>query len=156
MKTLLVLIGKTDNKHISACINDYLNRICHYMSFEIVTIPYIKNTKNLTEEQQKEMEGKSIMQLIKPSDYVVLLDERGSEFRSIEFAKWLQKRQMATKRLLFIVGGAYGFSNNIYERANEKISLSRMTFSHQMIRLFFTEQIYRSCTIIKGEPYHHE
>ena len=126
------------------------------MSFEIVTIPDIKNTKNLTEEQQKEMEGKSIMQLIKPSDYVVLLDERGSEFRSIEFAMWLQKRQMVTKRLLFIVGGAYGFSNNIYERANEKISLSRMTFSHQMIRLFFVEQLYRAFTIIAGLPYHHE
>ena len=116
----------------------------------------IKNTKNLTEEQQKEMEGKSIMQLIKPSDYVVLLDERGSEFRSIEFAKWLQKKQMATKRLLFIVGGAYGFSNNIYERANEKISLSRMTFSHQMIRLFFVEQLYRAFTILRNEPYHHQ
>ncbi|MDD7319178.1 MAG: 23S rRNA (pseudouridine(1915)-N(3))-methyltransferase RlmH [Prevotella sp.] len=156
MKTLLILIGKTDNKHIAACITDYSERIGHYMPFEIVTIPDIKNTKNLTEEQQKETEGKSILQLIQPSDHVVLLDERGSELRSVEFAKWLQKKQMAAKRLLFVIGGAYGFSNKVYERANEKISLSRMTFSHQMVRLFFTEQIYRAYTIIKGEPYHHE
>ena len=143
MKTTLVLIGKTDNKHISACINDYVERISHYMPFDITTLPDIKNTKNLTEEQQKEQEGKAIMKLLQPSDYVVLLDEHGKELRSIE-------------RLIFIIGGPYGFSPTLYQRANELLSLSRLTFSHQMVRLIFTEQIYRACTIIKGEPYHHE
>lgn len=156
MKTTLVLIGKTDNKHISACINDYVERISHYMPFDITTLPDIKNTKNLTEEQQKEQEGKTIMKLLQPSDYVVLLDEHGKELRSIEFAQWIEKKQITARRLIFIIGGPYGFSPTLYQRANELLSLSRLTFSHQMVRLIFTEQIYRACTIIKGEPYHHE
>ena len=156
MKTTLVLIGKTDNKHISACINDYVERISHYMPFDITTLPDIKNTKNLTEEQQKEQEGKAIMKLLQPSDYVVLLDEHGKEFRSIELARWLEQKRNTARRLVFIIGGPYGFSPSVYARANEQISLSKLTFSHQMIRLVFTEQIYRACTIIKGEPYHHE
>ena len=137
-------------------ISDYVERIGHYMSFTITVIPELKNTKNLSEEQQKENEGELILKIIQPSDTVVLMDEHGSEFRSIEFANWLQKRQQTARRLVFIIGGPYGFSQTVYSRANEKISLSRMTFSHQMIRLIFTEQIYRACTIIKGEPYHHE
>lgn len=156
MKTILVLIGKTDNKHISACISDYAERIGHYMPFEIVTLPDVKNTKSLTEEQQKETEGKVLMKIIQPTDHVVLLDEHGNEPRSVELAEWLRKKQMTARRLVFIIGGPYGFSPTLYQRANEKLSLSRLTFSHQMVRMIFTEQIYRACTIIKGEPYHHE
>ncbi len=156
MKTELILVGKTINKHFMVGISDYVERIGHYMSFTITVIPELKNTKNLSEEQQKENEGELILKIIQPSDTVVLMDEHGSEFRSIEFANWLQKRQQTARRLVFIIGGPYGFSQTVYSRANEKISLSRMTFSHQMIRLIFTEQIYRACTIIKGEPYHHE
>lgn len=156
MKTVLVVIGKTDNKHINACISDYVGRIGHYLQFEMVVLPDIKNTKKFTVEQLKHAEGKSILNQFKQSDHVVLLDEHGDELRSIDFAKWLQKKQMAVKRLVFVIGGPYGFSDMVYERANEKLSLSQMTFSHQMVRMIFTEQIYRACTIIKGEPYHHE
>ena len=126
------------------------------MPFSITTIPELKNTKNLSESQQKEREGELILKQIQSTDTVVLLDEHGKEFRSIEFADWIQKKQNTARRLIFVIGGPYGFSNDVYERANEKISLSKMTFSHQMVRLIFTEQIYRACTIIKGEPYHHE
>jgi 23S rRNA (pseudouridine1915-N3)-methyltransferase len=156
MKTELILVGKTINKHFIAGINDYVERIGHYMPFAISVIPELKNTKNLSEEQQKEQEGELILKSIQPSDTVVLMDEHGAEYRSIEFAKWLQKKQQTARRLVFVIGGPYGFSQAVYDRANEKISLSRMTFSHQMVRLIFTEQIYRACTIIKGEPYHHE
>lgn len=156
MKTELILVGKTVNKHFVAGIKDYVERISHYMPFNITVIPELKNTKSLSEEQQKEREGEMILKLIQPSDTVVLMDEHGQEFRSIEFAQWLQKKQNTARRLLFVIGGPYGFSDSVYARANEKISLSRMTFSHQMVRLIFTEQIYRACTIIKGEPYHHE
>lgn len=156
MKTVLILVGKTTDKHFQAGINDYVERIGHYMPFELVTIPELKNTKNLTEEQQKTAEGELILKQIKASDDVILLDEHGKEFRSIEFAKWLEAKRNTGRRLLFVVGGPYGFSPAVYSRANEQISLSKMTFSHQMIRLVFTEQIYRACTIIKGEPYHHE
>ena len=133
-----------------------MERIGHYMPFSITTIPELKNTKNLSESQQKEREGELILKQIQSTDTVVLLDEHGKEFRSIEFADWIQKKQNTARRLIFVIGGPYGFSNDVYERANEKISLSKMTFSHQMVRLIFTEQIYRACTIIKGEPYHHE
>ena len=156
MKTLLVLVGKTVNKHFIAGIKDYHERIGHYMPFDITVIPELKNTKNLSSEQQKGREGELILEQIKPIDTVVLLDEHGEEYRSIDFAKWLQKKQLTARRLVFVVGGPYGFSPSVYSRANEKISLSRMTCSHQMVRLIFTEQIYRACTIIKGEPYHHE
>ena len=156
MKTILILVGKTVNKHFAAGINDYTERISHYMPFDIITIPELKNTKNLTEQQQKQMEGDLIAKQLQPSDTVVLLDEHGSEFRSVEFARWLEQKRNTSRRLVFVIGGPYGFSDRIYDRANEKISLSKMTFSHQMVRLIFTEQIYRACTIINGEPYHHE
>ena len=156
MKTVLLLVGKTVNKHFIAGINDYTERIGHYMPFEIITIPELKNTKNLSESQQKEQEGELILGKLQTSDTLVLMDEHGKEYRSIEFAQWIQKKQNTVRRLVFVIGGPYGFSQSVYDRANDKISLSRMTFSHQMVRLFFTEQIYRACTIIKGEPYHHE
>lgn len=156
MKTELLLVGKTVNKHFIAGINDYVERTNHYMPFNITVIPELKNTKALTEEQQKEREGDLILQKLQSSDTVVLLDEHGKELRSIEFADWLQRKQNTTRRLIFIIGGPYGFSKAVYERANERLSLSKMTFSHQMVRLIFCEQIYRACTIIRGEPYHHE
>ena len=156
MKTILILIGKTQSKIFKVGIDDYVSRIEHYMTFSITTIPELKNTKSLSEDQQKQKEGELILKEIQPSDTVVLLDEHGVEFRSIEYANWLKQKQNTARRLIFIIGGPYGFSPDVYARANEKISLSRMTFSHQMVRLIFTEQLYRACTIIKGEPYHHE
>ncbi|MBR6716514.1 MAG: 23S rRNA (pseudouridine(1915)-N(3))-methyltransferase RlmH [Prevotella sp.] len=156
MKTELILVSKTTDKHLAVGINDYTERISHYIPFEITVIPDLKNTKSLTEEQQKNKEGELILQKLQPSDTVVLLDEHGKEYRSIEFADWLQRKQNTARRLVFVVGGPYGFSDAVYARANEKLSLSKMTFSHQMVRLLFVEQIYRACTIIKGEPYHHE
>ena len=149
-------MSKTTDKHLAAGINDYTERIGHYMPFGITVIPDLKNTKSLSEEQQKNREGELILQKLQPSDTVVLLDEHGKEFRSIEFADWLQKKQNTVRRLVFVIGGPYGFSEEVYARANEQLSLSKMTFSHQMVRLLFVEQIYRACTIIKGEPYHHE
>ena len=156
MKTLLLQVGKTINKHFVAGINDYADRISHYMPFDIVTIPELRNTKNLTEEQQKAAEGELILRQLQPTDHVVLLDEHGTEHRSIELARWLERKQQTARRLVFVIGGPYGFSSAVYERADEKLSLSKLTFSHQMVRLVFTEQLYRACTIIKGEPYHHE
>lgn len=156
MKTELICVGKTVSKHIEACIVDYSNRIGHYMPFNIVTIPELKSTKSLTEQQQKVSEGELILKLIQPSDTLVLLDEHGKEFRSLEMADWLQQKWQTARKLVFVIGGPYGFSEDVYKRANEKISLSKMTFSHQMVRMIFTEQLYRACTIIKGEPYHHE
>ena len=156
MKTILILVGKTTDKHFQAGISDYADRITHYMPFDIVTIPELKNTKSLSEEQQKTMEGELILKQLQPSDTLVLLDEHGKELRSIELAKWLEQKQQTARRLVFVIGGPYGFSEAVHNRANEKLSLSKLTFSHQMVRLVFTEQIYRACTIIKGEPYHHE
>lgn len=156
MKVLLLVVGKTTDKHISACIDDYAGRTGHYLPFSIQVIPELKNTKNMSVSQQKEREGEMILKQLSDSDHVVLLDEHGVERRSVEFASWLEKKQQTVRRLVFVVGGPYGFSEEVYARGNEKISLSRMTFSHQMVRLVFVEQIYRACTIIKGEPYHHE
>ncbi|MBO5062429.1 MAG: 23S rRNA (pseudouridine(1915)-N(3))-methyltransferase RlmH [Prevotella sp.] len=156
MKTLLILTGKTTDKNIAAGIADYTSRISHYMPFELTVIPELKNTKSLTHEQQKEREGELILKQIQQADFVVLLDEHGKEYRSVEFASWLQHKQHTAKRLALVIGGPYGFSDAVYKRADEKVSLSKMTFSHQMVRLIITEQIYRACTIIKGEPYHHE
>lgn len=156
MKTLLILIGKTTNKMYQAAIADYVSRISHYMSFEIAILPEPKNTKSLSEEQQKAIEGESILKQLQPSDTIVLLDEHGREDSSAEFASWLARERMVARRLVFVIGGPYGFSPAVYSRCNDKISLSRMTFSHQMVRLIFCEQLYRACTIIKGEPYHHE
>ncbi len=156
MKTELILVGKTVNKHFTTLINDYVERITHYMPFVITVLPELKNTKALTEEQQKEREGELILSRLQPSDTVVLLDEHGLLLRSIELASWLERKQQHARRLVFVVGGPYGFSPAVYKRANEKLSLSPLTFSHQMVRLVFVEQLYRACTIIKGEPYHHE
>lgn len=156
MKSELILIGKTSEKLYINGINDYAERINHYLPFAIRTIPALKNTKSITLEQQKQTEGEQILKLLQPSDTVVLLDEHGKENTSIEMAKWLANKQQTSKKLVFIIGGPYGFSQEVYNRANEKISLSKMTFSHQMVRLIFTEQLYRACTIIKGESYHHE
>ena len=156
MKTCLLLVGKTVNKHFVACISDYAERIGHYMAFELLTIPELKNTKNLSEEQQKQAEGELILRQLQPQDTVVLLDEHGQELRSVELASWLDRKRNTARRLVFVIGGPYGFSQAVYSRANEQLSLSRLTFSHQMVRLVFTEQLYRACTIIKGEPYHHE
>lgn len=156
MKTELILVGKTTDKLYAHGIDDYSERITHYMPFGITTIPALKNTKSLSEEQQKTAEGELILKQIQPSDTVVLLDERGAERTSMETAAWLQHKQQTTRRLVFVIGGPYGFAEAVYKRADEKISLSRMTFSHQMVRLVFAEQLYRACTIIKGENYHHE
>ncbi len=157
MKITLLLVGKTVNKDFVKLIDEYAGRVKHYIGFEIVTIPELKNTKSLSSEQQKQAEGELILKQLQGGDHVVLLDEHGKEFRSIEFADWMtRKMNTVSKRLVFIVGGPYGFSPSVYDAANEKISLSKMTFSHQMIRLIFVEQIYRAMTIIKGEPYHHE
>ena len=157
MKISLILVGKTVNKDFVKLIDEYAGRVKHYIGFEIVTIPELKNTKSLSAEQQKQAEGELILKQLQGGDHVVLLDEHGKEFRSIEFADWMtRKMNTVSKRLVFIVGGPYGFSPSVYDAANEKISLSKMTFSHQMIRLIFVEQIYRAMTIIKGEPYHHE
>ena len=156
MKTLLILVGKTNGKLFAAGIDDYVGRINHYMPMGIVAIPELKSTKSLTQEQQKEAEGRLILNQLQPSDTVVLLDEHGKEPRSVEFARWLENKRQTSRRLVFIIGGPYGFSPQVYMRANEQLSLSRMTFSHQMVRLIFAEQLYRACTIIQGEPYHHE
>lgn len=157
MKVSLILVGKTVNKHFVELIDDYASRVKHYIGFDIIVIPELKNTKNLTSDQQKQQEGDLILRQVQPGDHVVLLDERSKEFRSVEFSKYMeQKMHTVSKRLVFIIGGPYGFSPEVYAKANEKISLSKMTFSHQMIRLIFVEQLYRAMSIMRGEPYHHE
>ena len=157
MKIILHAVGKTNDPHFLAGIDEYARRIRHYLPFDIETVPELKNTKSLSEQQQKEKEADLLLKAFQSTDRIVLLDEKGREFRSTEFAGWLEKQAgSGCKRLVFVVGGPYGFSPRVYERAHEKISLSRMTFSHQMIRLIFTEQIYRAMTILQGEPYHHE
>ena len=157
MKIILTVVGKTTDKHFVASIQEYVQRISHYIPFSIEVIPELKGTKNLSEKEQKEREGELILKSFLPGDYIVLLDEHGNERRSIEFAQWMQKKMSAgPKRLIFVVGGPYGFSEAVYAAAQEKVSLSQMTLSHQMIRLLFVEQIYRAMTILNGEPYHHE
>lgn len=157
MNIELIVVGKTDSKEVNALVDNYTKRINFYNRFNITYIPDVKNTKSLSESQQKTTEGEAILRLLDPSDRVVLLDEKGLEFRSIEYADWLQKRMNSgVKRLVFIIGGPYGFSPEVYARANEKISLSKMTFSHQIIRAIFTEQLYRAFSILHNSPYHHE
>ncbi|ADY37895.1 Ribosomal RNA large subunit methyltransferase H [Phocaeicola salanitronis DSM 18170] len=156
MKFMLLVVGKTVEKHYIAAIEDYLQRIRHYISFDIEVIPELKNTKSLSTGQIKEKEGELIVKALQPGDVPVLLDEHGKEFRSIEFAAWIERKMHTAKRLVFIIGGAYGFSQAVYQAAQEKISLSKMTFSHQMIRLIFTEQLYRAMSILNNSPYHHE
>ncbi len=156
MKAELIVVGKTTDARIAALTEEYVGRIGHYMPFAVSVIPELKNTKSLSQEQQKEMEGERILRLVQPADRLVLLDSRGKEYSSRELADRLRIWQQTAKRLVFAVGGPFGFSQAVYARADELLSLSRMTFSHQMVRLFFAEQLYRACTIIKGEPYHHE
>ena len=157
MKGVLIVVGKTTDKRFEAIINEYVERICHYIPFAVEVIPELKNTKGLSQEEQKQREGELIQKSLQAGDYVVLLDEHGSERNSMDFAAWMQKKMSAgLKRLVFIVGGPYGFSNDVHKRGNEEVSLSKMTLSHQMVRMFFVEQIYRAMTILNGEPYHHE
>lgn len=156
MKTVLLQVGKTNGREYQAIIADYAERLTHYCQFEIITIPELKATKALSQELQKKQEAALILKQLTSSDYVVLLDERGKELRSSELAAWIEKKQQsATRRLVFVIGGPYGFAQDIYNRADEQLSLSRMTFSHQMVRMIFMEQLYRAFTIIKGEHYHH-
>ena len=157
MNIELIVVGKTDMKEVEALVTMYSKRLNHYVRFAITTIADVRNTKKLSEAEQKRLEGEAILRLINDSDHLMLLDEHGAELRSLEFAELLQRRMSAgTKRLVFVIGGPYGFSDAVYSRANSKLSLSKMTFSHQIVRAIFTEQLYRAFTIIKGEPYHHE
>lgn len=157
MKTVLMVVGRTTDKHFLASIEEYVQRVNHYIPFSVEVIPELKATKNLSEAEQKSREAELILKALQPGDHLVLLDEHGREMRSVEFAQWMQKRLAAgPRRLVFLVGGPYGFAPSIYDQGKEKISLSQMTLSHQMIRLLFVEQIYRAMTILNGEPYHHE
>lgn len=156
MKITLLVVGKTTDSRLISLIEDYRKRLIHYVPFELVVLPDLKNTKSLSEEQIKTAEGEAILRFVTPSMDVVLLDEHGREFRSVEYAEWLQKKMGSGKDLTLVIGGPYGFSEAVYQRADGKVSLSRMTFSHQMIRIMVIEQIYRAMTILRGEPYHHE
>jgi len=157
MKIKLLVIGKTDHKGLESLISEYNKRLQHYVKFELEVIPNVKSTKNLSENEQKEKEGATIMGKLQPADLVVLLDENGKQFTSLNFAANIQKKMNSgIKQVVFIVGGPYGFSDAVYKKSSESISLSKMTFSHQMVRLFFVEQLYRACTILRNEPYHHQ
>jgi len=157
MKIQLTVVGKTNQDFVQKGLDEFCSRLKHYMPFELDIIPDIKNTKSLSQEQQKEKEGELILKSIQSGDYIVLLDERGKEFTSLQFAGYIEKKtHTVNKKLIFVIGGPYGFSKKVYEMASEKISLSKMTFSHQMIRLIFVEQLYRAMTILSNEPYHHE
>lgn len=157
MNIKLLAIGKTDQKNLQSLIDDYTKRLLHYIKFDLEIIPDIKNVKNLSEQQQKEKEGELILSKIGPSDQLVLLDENGKSLSSVEFSAELQKKMNSgIKTLVFVIGGPYGFSEAVYSVAQGKISLSKMTFSHQMVRLFFVEQLYRGFTILRNEPYHHQ
>lgn len=150
------MVGKTVDRHLAALMDDYSGRVAHYMPFEVHVVADLKNTKHLSEAEQREREGAQIMRLVSPQDHVVLLDEHGIQPRSVELAAWLGRRQAAGRRLVFVIGGPYGFSDDVRRRADEQLSLSPLTFSHQMVRVIFAEQLYRACTILRGEPYHHE
>lgn len=157
MRICLLVVGKTTDPHFAAGIEEYARRIRHYLPFDLEVIPELRHTKSLSEEQQKEKEADLLLKAFQAGDHIVLLDEHGQEYRSMEFAAWMEKKMSAgPKRLVFVVGGPYGFSPRVHAAAADKLSLSRMTFSHQMIRLIFAEQIYRAQTILHHEPYHHE
>ena len=157
MKIELAVIGKTSIGYLKQGIDEYIKRLKHYVPFEIKYIDDIKNTKNISEDQQKRTEGAKILSLLDKSDFVVLLDEHGKEYTSMQYSSYIQKRMLSgVKKVVFVIGGPYGFSQEVYDRANDKISFSKMTFNHEMIRLIFTEQLYRAYTIINNEPYHHE
>ena len=157
MKVVLLVVGKTTDRHFEAGIAEYASRLSHYLQFSIEVIPELKSTRSLSQGEQKEREAIMIAKALQPSDHVVLLDEHGTERTSMEFAAWMQRKMaMGLRRLVFVVGGPYGFADSVHMLAKEKVSVSRMTFSHQMIRLIFVEQVYRAMTILGGEPYHHE
>ena len=157
MELKLVTVGKTDVKWVKEGLDLYVSRLKHYVPFSLVEIPQLKNVSALSQEQIKEKEGELILKQLNPGDSVVLLDERGKEYRSVEWAEWIRQRlARGGKGLVFVIGGAYGFSKAVYDRAEGLVSLSKMTFSHQMVRTVFAEQLYRAFTIIRGEPYHHE
>lgn len=157
MKILLLVIGKTDAAYIRAGIEEYEKRLSRYVPYEMKVLPDVKNSKNMSEVLQKEKEGEMILEEFQGTDFVVLLDEKGKQYTSVGFSDFLaQKMLNGTKRLVFVIGGPYGFAEAVYQRANDKISLSKMTFSHQMVRMIFAEQLYRAMTIMRGEPYHHE
>lgn len=157
MKVQLIAIGKMNDAPLVQAVEKYMKRLVHYIPFQFITIPDVKTTRAMTEQRQKDTEGQSILSAIDSRDYVVLLDERGKEFTSREFAAYVDKKTLSLPgNLVFVIGGPYGFSQEVYDRANDKISLSRMTFSHEMVRLFFVEQLYRAMTILRGEPYHHD
>ena len=156
MKILILFLGKTDKKYIKEGIDDYVKRLNNYLPFELNETPELKKNRNLSIELQKEREGELILGQINKGDYVVLLDEHGFEFSSLEFSKWIENKMiMSLRQLVFVAGGPYGFSEAVYQRADYKLSLSKLTFSHQMVRMIFVEQLYRAMTIIKNEPYHH-
>ncbi len=157
MKTCLIVIGKTDSAYIRDGIAEYEKRLARYLPYEMKVLADVKNSKSMSENLQKEKEGKMILEQLQSTDYVVLLDERGKQYSSVDFSEYLSHKMLrGINRLVFIVGGPYGFSDAVYKQANDKISLSKMTFSHQMVRMIFVEQIYRAMTILKGGPYHHE
>ena len=156
MKITLLVVGKTTDARLQALIEEYQKRLAHYVPFELKVIPELRNAKNLSMDEQKQREGEQILAMADAGSRLILLDEHGKEYRSVDFAAQLNKWMSAGRNLIFVVGGPYGFSEDVYSRAESKISLSQMTFSHQMIRLLFVEQIYRACTILRGEPYHHE
>ena len=157
MKIILIQAGKTADKNISEIADFYLSRISKYNSIETITLPNLKNTKNMPIDEQKLKEGKQMLQAINNDDYVVIMDERGKEMRTIELAEWMRNMFMCSaKRLVFVIGGPWGFSDDVYKRADYSMSLSKLTFPHQLVRLIFLEQLYRTFTILKGEPYHHE
>ena len=157
MNIELLVVGKTDSKEVEALVELYVRRVNRYCRFAVTALPDVRNTRSLTQNQQRTAEGEAILRQLSDGDYVVLLDERGEEMRSVEFAYWLQKRMNSgVKRLVLVIGGPYGFSDEVYRRADAKLSLSRMTFSHQIVRAIFAEQIYRAFTILNNEPYHHE
>ncbi|QJD94732.1 23S rRNA (pseudouridine(1915)-N(3))-methyltransferase RlmH [Mucilaginibacter robiniae] len=156
MKITLLTVGKTEDAYLREGIDKYVKRLKHYTKLDIIDLPELKNTKALTQEQQKSKEAELLLKKLSVTDYVVLLDEKGLEFTSIQFADYLNKKNISSvQNLVFIIGGPYGFDTTVYQRAQAQMALSRLTFSHQMVRLFFTEQLYRAFTIIKGEPYHH-
>ena len=156
MTTTLLFVGRTTDAHIDILCQEYLRRLTHYLPVKVQIIPELRNTKALTPEQQKQAEGELILRAVPQSAELILLDEHGREYRSMEFAQVMQKKMSSGRDIFFVIGGPYGFSQSVYDRANGKISLSQMTFSHQMVRLFLIEQIYRAMTILRGEPYHHE
>lgn len=157
MNIKLIVVGKNEQKYLKEALDIYIKRLTHYINFELVVLPDVKNAKNMSVSELKDKEAELILKHSAKADKVVLLDEKGKEFSSVEFSKYIEKQMNASlKTLAFVVGGAFGFSDKVYSQANEKLSISKMTFSHQMIRLLFVEQLYRAFTIIKGEPYHNE